>query len=608
MEMLDNMIQLTKTSDIRTNLKLMNHDGKVWVKDGQILCKNDPGKYPLVTPDKRIKIYRNHELVVSTVVVDENDSLKVEIEDEVKNPSWQLKMDDSMMSITLTITPGVRIYRKLIDQEPDTNIQLKIIEMRESCPIEMNQVLEKLKEMKGLVGVDYSEIARVCEGEEKGDFLIASGEKPVPGKNGYFVSFKELSIIKGVKERLDGTVDHREIQEFPSVEDGQLIGMIHPPIPGKPGTSVIGEPVMPPEVYPVVIHEGKGVALVENGTKVVATEAGQPQIVTKKQLVKISVVPKLVIRKDVNIETGNVRFVGDVEVHGSVQDGMLIEAHGNVLVRENINMAKVSAGSSIIVHHNIISSEVTAGKDAKITMEMNHLTEEIIVQMKQMVKGIQQLSAVSAFKVSNFAQIGLGPLIKILCDGKFKSFLSDIQSLVKLIEGGKDDLDSEWLEIGESLKRGFMTSTSSDLRSVEHMAQLVRTLEGIQLNNSISTEYTDCYMKVAFSHNSQLYSAGDLMITGQGCYNSKLYAEGFIQIDGYVRGGEIYAAKGIKIKEAGTRGGAATIISVPKDQTIEIKRVMEDTVIQIGPKSHRFDKEMTFISARLNEDGYIYFQ
>jgi predicted RNA-binding protein Jag len=600
--------QLLKTSYQPFATKPMDLDGKVWVNDGQIFCKNAPSKYPLITPGKGMKLYCNDELVENTIVVDEYDNLKVELEDEVIEPLWKLKMDDSMMSITLTVTPGMRIYRKLLDHKPDTNIQLKIMESNEACPIEMKQVLEKLKEMKGAVGVNYSEIANACQGGVKGDFLIASGVKPVPGKNGYFMSFKELSIIKGVKERLDGTVDHREIQEFPSVDHGQVIGVIHPEIPGKPGTSVIGEPVMPPEVYPLVVQAGNGVALVENGTKVIATEAGQPQIITKKQLAKISVVPKLIIGKDVTLETGNVRFIGDVEIHGSVQDGMLIDANGSVLVRENINMAQVIAGGSVIVHHNIISSEVTAGKNTKLLWEMNLWIGEIALQIKQMVIAIQQLGEVSAFKITSITQTGLGSLIKILCDGKFKSLLKQIKSLVNVINNEKGVLDQEWTDLADRLIGAFMTPASSVIRSVEDIIQLIRDLEDMQENNNISTGDTNCIMIVAFAHNSQLYSAGDLIIVGQGCYNSKLYAGGYIQIDGYVRGGEIYASKGIKIKEAGTKGGTATKITVPKDQTIEIQRAMEDTVIQIGLKTHKFDKETTFVSARLNEDGHIYFQ
>lgn len=583
-------------------------DGKVWVKDGQIFCKNALDKYPRLSPGEGMKLFCNHKIVESTVVVGENDVLKVELEDEGKESSWELIMDDKMMKITLTITPGMRIYRQLMDQDPDTHIQLKIKERHEPCPIEINEVLEKLKGMKGAVGVNYSEISRLCQGKEKGSFLIASGIKPVPGKSGYFVPLKELTIKRGVKERLDGTVDHREIQEFPSVEPGQVIGVIHPPIPGKPGTSVVGEPVLPPEVYPLVVQEGKGVALTEDGTKVIATEMGQPQIVTKGQFVQISVVSKLDIRNDVSLETGNVHFVGDVEIHGSVQDGMLIEANGNIQVHDNVNMAQVKAGNSVIVHHNIISSEVIAGTHTKLIKDLVQLTEEIVDQIKLMVQGIQQLNVVSTSKVANFTQIDLGPLITMLCDSRFKSFRSQTASLIRLIDSGKDDLDTEWIVIGERLKSGFMISTTSDLKSEEQMVQLVRTMETILENNSLFLEGMNCFMKVSFSHNSQLYSAGDLLIVGQGSYNSKLYADGFIQIDGYVRGGEIYAAKGVKINEAGTKGGAVTKIIVPIGQIIEINRVMEDTVIQIGLKSYKFDQETTLISARLNEAGQIYFQ
>lgn len=105
-----------------------------------------------------------------------------------------------------------------------------------------------------------------------------------------------------------------------------------------------------------------------------------------------------------------------------------------------------------------------------------------------------------------------------------------------------------------------------------------------------------------------MYSAGDIHIVGEGVYNSKLYGKGTIQIDGYVRGGEIYAGKGISIREAGSKGGIPTKIQVPKEQSIIINRALEGTVIQIGDRTHTFTLEMHFVRARLNENGVLLIQ
>lgn len=579
--------------------------GKVWVKNNKIFCKDAPGKYPLITAKKDIKLYKNSELMNRTVVVNEKDVLEVDFQDEEREPSWELSISDDKMQVTLKVSPGVHISRKLKDKEPDHFIELEAEETRTPIFIETGPVMEKVREMGVVYGIDYTEIAYACRNTEEGSFIIAKGNPPIPGENGYFQPTQQVDIKKGLKERSDGTIDFREIQQFPSVERGQVLGIIHPPVQGIPGTTVTNEVVLPPDVFPLVVQEGKGITLVEDGSKVVATDAGHPEIKVKGMLAKISIIPKLMIGKDVDIQFGNVHYIGDVEVLGSVQDGMLVQAQGNVLVQKNVNMAKVSAGESMIIKKNIISSEVSAGNNSVLLAEIHQILGELIQQMHHMISAIQQLSTVSAFKVSSFTITGLGALIKILCDGKFKSFPPLTKSLINKIKSGKDMLDDEWMEFSDRLNKGFIMTHVSNFRSVEEVGLVIEKAEELFSNTLDEPDDNKCFIHAGFVHNSQLYSSGDIMIVGQGVYNSNLRAGGVIEIYGFLRGGEIYAAKGVKIQEAGTRGGMGTKITVPKGETIKIEKVMEDTVVQVGSKSHKFTVQSSHVFARLNDDGQL---
>jgi predicted RNA-binding protein Jag len=578
--------------------------GKVWVSEGRICCKDAPDRYPLVSPGKGVKLYKNGELVEKTVVVSENDLLHVELQDEVLEPKWEVTISDDRMEALLKVTPGIRIYRRLKDKLPNQFVDLEVTELKDFIVIDLNPIMDRLKEMGVVHGVDYVEIARACTSEEEGTFVIARGTPPTPGRHGYFKPTQEVEIKKGLKQRDDGTIDYREIQQFPSVERGQVLGVVQPPIQGIPGISVTNEMVFPPEVYPLSITEGKGVVLVEDGTKVVATISGHPEITVKGQLAKISVIPKLILNKDIDIHTGNIHYVGDVEIYGSVQDAMLVEAQGNILVRENINRAKVFAGSSLIVQNNVISSEVAAGKNNLLKAEISLALGKLLEQMKNMVGAIQQLSSVSAFKVSSFTRTGLGPLIKILCDGKFKSFPPLTTTLINKIKSGTDVLGEEWFEFAERLQKGFLNTNFSDFRSVDDVQKVIKMAEELYLSVQESDDDNTCFIKAGFAHNSEMYSSGDIFIE-KGIYNSKLHAGGYIEVDGFVRGGEIYASKGVKIFEAGARGGMFTKISVPKDGTIKLGAAIEDTVIQVGNKTHTFTVRTSNVFARLNEFGEL---
>ncbi|TJY42848.1 DUF342 domain-containing protein [Cohnella pontilimi] len=580
--------------------------GKVWVTNGRIHCKDAPDKYPLLSPGKDVRLYKNNELAEKTVIIKQSDDLRVELEEDVQAPEWELQISPDKMEASLKIVPGFRMERKLKDKAPDSYIQLEIVEKKTVVTdIDTRQVTEKLREIGVVYGVDYTEVAKACACVHPGTFVIARGTPPTPGTHGHFVPLKEVEIKKGLKERTDGTVDYREFQEFPSVERGQVLGMIEPPVPGTPGTTVTGEVVVPPEVFPLVLNEGIGVLVLEDGSRVIATEAGQPEIKLKGRTARISVVPKLLIGKDIDLEVGNIRYVGDVEVLGSVQEGMLVEAMGNVWVHQNVHSAKISSGGSVVVKNNIIGSEITSGKSTLLLAELHEILGALIPQLRQMEAAIKQLQTVSAFKVSSFSRSGLGSLIKILCDGKFKSFPVIMTSFIQKIDSGADILDADWLQLREQLHKGFVMMNASNLASVEDFSRLTDTVEQHYILSRDSDDESDCFIKAGYVHNSELYCSGDISISTRGTYHSKVRAAGSIDVEGVVRGGEIHASKGVRIGEAGTRGGVGTKIVVPDRETIQIEMAMEGTIIQVGKRMHKFSVQTPNVTARLGDDGLL---
>lgn len=581
-----------------------DREGKIWVQDQRIYCKDAPGKYPLLAPGNKAVLYKNHERVVKTIVASEQDVFTVKLQDETHDPHWEISMGKDNLEATIKVRPGRQILRKLKDLAPESFIELEVEEQIKYQTIEHGLVMDKLKEIGIVHGIDIAEIAKACASKEEGTFIIAKATPPVQGKNGYFQPFQEVEIKRGLKERPDGTIDYREIQEFPSVERGQVLGVLHPPTTGKPGISVANEPIFPAVVYPFIVREGKGVSLVEDGTKVVATSSGHPEVKTKGQLACISVVPKLVLNQDIDIQTGNIHYAGDVDIHGSVQDKMIVEAKGNLFIRDNVNQAKVSAGSSLIIQNNVVSSEVTAGESNLLTAELALGMKELIKQMKQMVGAMEQLAKVSAFKVSSFTQTGLGPLIKILCDGRFKSFLAVNSDIIKKINKGMELLDEEWLGFSERLQKGFIQTLASGLRTEADFHNLIRLAESLALTLENTGDESFCFMKAVFVHNSRLYCGGDISIE-RGIYNSSLHARGRIEVGGVVLGGEIYATDGISVLEAGAKSGAYTKLSVSPEGTIRMGKVLEDTVIQVGTKSHKFTKQTSQVFARLNTEGEL---
>ncbi len=342
----------------------------------------------------------------------------------------------------------------------------------------------------------------------------------------------------------------------------------------------------------------------EEGVKVVAIEAGRPQFQIRGMMAKVSIMDKLYHQQDVDITTGNIRFTGDVEVTGNVEEGMEVAAEGDILLQQNVNMAKITAGNSLVIKGNVIGSEIIAGKSNLLIAECAHLLGEMIVQMKLIIVAVEQLYRTSAFKTTDIQKIGLSSLLKILLESKFKSFPALVKQFHEKTREGKNVLDEEWLNFANRLYLSFFTIHPGELKGIEDLVRIKQKLEEFH-HFSMMPPDPNSSIHLPYALNSKIYCSGDVIINGQGCYNTKIHAGGELKLNGFMRGGDIYAALGAEIAEAGTKGGLQTKIVVPANQHIRIKVAMEDTIVQVGKRQHRFLQETRNIHARLNASNEL---
>ncbi len=594
-------IPLVKPED---NCEQDDLSGKAWVVNGQIHCKDAIDKYPLIKPSKGVRIYKNGKLITSTVVICEADALEVELVNEEVLPTWDIKISDDKFEVFLVIKAGESIKRTLKNREPDSLIQIETNEARMPLFIEPKDVILKLDELGIIHGIDYVAINSACASSGDGSYLIAEGTSPAQGKDGYFQLYHNFDVKKQLKERIDGSVDFREFREFPSVNFGQVIGEIIPPEEGKPGMNVMGEKIEPKKVYPLKVKAGMGVLLVD-AFKVVATESGYPEVKTSGHLSTVSVIPKLVIHQDVTIETGNVNYVGAVEIKASIQDGMIVEARGNILIEGNVYRAKVLSDKSIIVNKNVIASQLTAGNGSPIKLELSNILMGLHDELNSMNAAIIQLTNVSAFKVNSLKVTGLAPLVKILCDSKFKDIPLLVNEFIKKVREYQTELEAEWIGFAEKLYREFANFHTSTLKSEEDIISIANEAKSLYL--SVESESTDevPFVKADFVQNSEIYSNGDILISGQGVYSSNLFARKNIVIKGFVRGGEIYGEDSVTIGEVGYRTGSYVKIAVSKTGYIKLKNASENTTIQVGGQSQVLFNKAKNIYARLDKQGIL---
>lgn len=205
--------------------------------------------------------------------------------------------------------------------------------------------------------------ALLVKGSPKDHVLIDSPGSE-PGRDG---SLKILVCEE--KPILDENqrVDYRDFHSYMVAREGDQLAELHHPFPGKPGVNLYGEenPVTPGKE--IVFHAGDNVKEVvqESTTCFIAAVDGLVQMKSSS----VSVSEAMIVPGDVDLKTGNVDFMKDVLIKGSVTENFIVSAGGDLIVEGLIAAgAEVTCGGSLTVMGGIIgaSTRVKAAKDGRI--------------------------------------------------------------------------------------------------------------------------------------------------------------------------------------------------------------------------------------------------
>ncbi len=271
----------------------------------------------------------------------------VKIGEWTPNPEYDGKMaleiTEDEMKVYLTLYPP-RKYGRIV--EPD-------------------DVLAELQKRGVVFGIKEDVIKEAIEKDKYNQpILIAEG---IPAKDGEDakVDYK-FRIEKEVQFEEDesGRIDFKSLDLVENVVVGQVLAVKVPATKGQIGKTVTGKeiPAKDGKDINLAVYSGKGTRLTEDGMQIVAEINGQV-VYTKG---KVSVEPVYEVKGDVNLETGNIVFLGTVVVWGNVEDGFSVKAAGNIEVKGNVGKAQLEAEGDIIIKQGLLGkdeAEVIAGND-----------------------------------------------------------------------------------------------------------------------------------------------------------------------------------------------------------------------------------------------------
>lgn len=206
------------------------------------------------------------------------------------------------------------------------------------------QLKDYLKSNQVIYGISEEVMAKIIDQKVAYDqfpLIIATGVEPVDGEDG-FVAY---TFTENMDSSSSKKTNFRDVMKIPSVKENDEIAQETLPTNGKPGKNISGITIQPRPGKRKIVRAGKNVRYDEATLTYYATAEGQVSI----RAHRIDVHDLFTVPDTLSMETGNIDFVGSVEIHGDVPTGYTIKAGGDIRVHGLVEAATLHAGGSVFI-------------------------------------------------------------------------------------------------------------------------------------------------------------------------------------------------------------------------------------------------------------------
>ncbi|MGM0410869.1 MAG: DUF342 domain-containing protein, partial [Bacillota bacterium] len=220
--------------------------------------------------------------------------------------------------------------------------------------LSLSKLKNILEENNVIYGIKENKLKELIKHRVKQkELLIAEGEKPTEPEDEELIYHFESKDESIGTELEDGRMDFYNKGLISNVSKGDVLVTIKEGKEGEEGKTVTGEKVPPSEPKTIELPSGKNVEKLEEERKLVAAIDGQ----VVKDGKRVNVLPIHEVKGNVDINTGNIEFVGNVVVKGDVKEGFQIEAGGNVEIKGHVSAAQIYSGGDIIIKEGFVGKE-----------------------------------------------------------------------------------------------------------------------------------------------------------------------------------------------------------------------------------------------------------
>lgn len=232
-----------------------------------------------------------------------------------------------------------------------------------------NMIDSALKAAKVTYGLDTELLDRLKQTPiYMQELVIARGVAPVNGTDGHIKYNFQILHEPHPKVRENGTVDYHDLGIIENVRKGTVLCDITLPTDGTEGIGVTGRKLAQKKGVPVSYPLGRNTKLSDDGTQLIATSDGHVNLVNST----VNVEDTFTVNEDVDNSTGDIVFLGNVKIFGSVLENFKVDAKGNVDIYGPVAGGMVKAGGNINAHGGIV------GKNTSIIECKGNLTTTFI--------------------------------------------------------------------------------------------------------------------------------------------------------------------------------------------------------------------------------------
>ncbi len=573
--------------------------GQAGIVDGKIVVTNPQGggePAVLYPAEEGLTIIVNGELLESPLKIFEGDVIEITPLAFREEAYSTVKISPDAYTAKLAVYPCTITEYQLVNTDMSSKLRPQA---RKNIKLEkvltLKDVSAVLSEKNVVFGVDFTLLKNVidkCTGEPE---IVAKGIELQEGVNGRieFLASTEVEAI-AYDDSSQKKVDFRERYRFPAVKKDDLIARVHPPIPGVSGQTVTGRIIVPRPVKSARFKCGEGVEFLEEKGEIVASQDGR--FIVSGSTIKVA--DLITHSGDVDLESGNIHFSGDIRIYGNIMENALVEAQGNLFVEGNGYGAVIRAGEGIHFSKNLIKCQVEGGLFytllKSIISQTSMLEKEYSGFMGALRKVMTSLEKKGQKLDRNLFQRIARTILQKMPPSMFE-LLAKITSSLKESRNQQFDSLKKTLELLGNLLGGMLQIDGIDVLDNLGYSLQAFLAKGEELLKNIPP------LDASYVQNSIVNHSGDINVVGAGSYYSRLKAGGSVNVAGVCRGGTIEAGDDVRVKEflvITTESVATTShirIKVPAHSFIYFDLVHEDVTVQVGKMIYRFDRHYSKI-------------